>query len=308
MVVAPVLVAAGAQPPDREPDPRLELGRSAGVEHHVVHAPVVGDHREAALGDDEEDGAVGAGGAQQPAQVARVGQLLAPVDEDHVGVGSLEEGAALGGQDLDLVTEQRERREHLRARLEGAGEQQQRAHAVTSSPAVGRSAAVEPVETRCVRISGMEQRTTTTSPAVRHRRSRSATGPPRGPRPVSAPTTLPVTGPLTLTDVVRRAVALHPDTRLPERARGLLGARRRPAGGHPPARRRPGRPRPVRGVPPALRGRLISRAARTGARAGVISPGPAARAAASAMSVWIRAFAGVGTPYRRPRRAISPLR
>jgi sulfur-carrier protein len=26
---------------------------------------------------------------------------------------------------------------------------------------------------------------------------------------------LPVTGPLTLTDVVRRAVALHPDTRLP---------------------------------------------------------------------------------------------
>jgi molybdopterin converting factor small subunit len=27
--------------------------------------------------------------------------------------------------------------------------------------------------------------------------------------------TLPVTGPLSLTDVVRRAVALHPDTRLP---------------------------------------------------------------------------------------------
>ena len=38
------------------------------------------------------------------------------------------------------------------------------------------------------------------------------------------------------------------------------------------------------------------------------SPGPAPRAAASAMSVWIRAFAGVGTPCRRPSRAISPLR
>ena len=49
----------------------------------------------------EQDGHVGAGGADQPAQVAGVGELLAAVDEQQVAVGRLEQRAALGGQDLD---------------------------------------------------------------------------------------------------------------------------------------------------------------------------------------------------------------
>ena len=90
--------------------PGLELGRAGGVEQDVVHAPVGGDDGQAALGDDEQHRHVGAGGADQPAQVAGVGEVLAAVDEQQVGVGGLEQRAALGGQDLDLVAEQRERR------------------------------------------------------------------------------------------------------------------------------------------------------------------------------------------------------
>ena len=70
------------------------------MQHDVVHAPVVGDDGEAALGDDEQDRDVGAGGADQAAQVARGGEVLAAVDEQQVGVGGLEQRAALGGQDL----------------------------------------------------------------------------------------------------------------------------------------------------------------------------------------------------------------
>ena len=86
------------------------------------------DDGQAALGADEQDGHVGAGGADQPAQVAGVGEVLAAVDEQQVGVGRLEQRAALGGQDLDLVAEQREAGQHLGGRLEGAGEKQKRAH------------------------------------------------------------------------------------------------------------------------------------------------------------------------------------
>ena len=101
--VGVVGVARGAEPADREPDPGLELGGAAGVEDDVVHAPVVGDDGEAALGDDEQDRDVGAGGADQPAQVAGCGEVLAAVDEDEVGLGGVEQRAALGGQDLHGV-------------------------------------------------------------------------------------------------------------------------------------------------------------------------------------------------------------
>ena len=56
------------------------------------------------------------------------GELLAAVDEDQVDLGGLEQGAALGGEDLDLVAEQREPGQHLGGGLEGAGQQQQLAH------------------------------------------------------------------------------------------------------------------------------------------------------------------------------------
>ena len=49
-------------------------------------------------------------------------EVLASVDEEQVGVGGLEQGASLGGEDLDLVAEQRESGQHLGGRLQGAGE------------------------------------------------------------------------------------------------------------------------------------------------------------------------------------------
>ena len=86
------------------------------------------DHGEPALGDDEQDRDVGAGRPDQSAQVAGVGELLAAVDQQQVGVGSVEQRAALGGQDPDLVAEQREAGQHLDRGLQCAGEQQQGAH------------------------------------------------------------------------------------------------------------------------------------------------------------------------------------
>ena len=76
----------------------------------------------------EQHRLVGAGGPDQPAQVARVGQLAAAVDHQQVVVGSLEQGAALGRQDLDLVAEQGEPGQHLGGGLQCLGEQQHGAH------------------------------------------------------------------------------------------------------------------------------------------------------------------------------------
>ena len=113
---------------DRDPDAGVDLGRPGGLEDDVVHAPVGGDDRQAALGDDQEHRLVGPGGADQPAQVARLGQLAAAVDHQQVVVGRLEQGASLGGQDLDLVAEEREPRQHVRGGLQRLGEQQHGAH------------------------------------------------------------------------------------------------------------------------------------------------------------------------------------
>ena len=90
-----------------------------------------------ALGHDEEDGDVRARRTDQPAQVACVGEVLAAVDEQQVGVGRLEEGGTLGGQDLDLVPEQGEARQDLGGGPVGAGEKQEGAHG--GSPHVVRS-------------------------------------------------------------------------------------------------------------------------------------------------------------------------
>ena len=69
------------------------------------------------------------------------------------------------------------------------------------------------------------------------------------------PDALPVTGPLTLTDVVRRAVALHPDTRLPN----VLEACSVLVGDQPVGSRRPddvlvSLRRKAEGTPPSGRG------------------------------------------------------
>ena len=115
---------------------RSRASTSAGpqvAEQHVVHAPVGGDDRQAALGDDQQHRDVGAGGADQPAQVAGVRELLAAVDEDQVDVGRVEQRAALGGQDLDLVGEQGEGGQHLGRGLRRARQQQQGAHGTSRS-------------------------------------------------------------------------------------------------------------------------------------------------------------------------------
>ena len=80
-------VALRGEPAHGQPQPGLELGRSAGAQQHVVHAPVGRDHGQPALGDDEQHRHVGAGGPDQSAQVAGVRELLAPVDEQQVDLG-----------------------------------------------------------------------------------------------------------------------------------------------------------------------------------------------------------------------------
>ena len=236
-------LAARGEAAEGQPDPGLELGRAAGVQEHVVHAPVLGDDREAALGHDQQDGHVGAGGADQPAQVTRVRELLAPVDQEQVVVGRLEQGAALGREDLHLVAEQGQARQHLHGRLEGAGQQQQGAHGRSSGWVVG-----------CVRISRMESTTT--------RADEDETGVIRVRLWAAAKATagvagldLPVPGPLSLAEVVDLVLAGRPD-RLAAGAGRLLGAGGRPAGvdARPGGRRGPSR-RDGR-VPAAVRGRL----------------------------------------------------
>jgi len=83
------------------------------VQDDVVHAPVVVDDGEPALGHHQQHRDVGPGRADQPAQVAGAREILAAVDEEEVRVRGLEQRAALGGKDLDLVPEQRETGEDL---------------------------------------------------------------------------------------------------------------------------------------------------------------------------------------------------
>ncbi len=243
-------LAARVQPADGEPDPGLELGRAGGVQHDVVHAPVVGDDGEPALGHDEQHRDVGAGGADQPAQVAGVGELEPTVDEQQVGVGGLEQGAALGGQDLDLVAEQGQSRAAPRPRAAArwsagaacssgsphAERAEQHGWARTSLAdgegyrAMGSvSDGGEPVETR--EPSGVV--------TVRYwAAARAAAG--------VAADDLPVDGPVTLADLRERAVALHPGTRL-EAVLGVCSALvgDRPVGIPGPGRRSwSGRARP----------------------------------------------------------------
>ena len=107
-----------------QPQPRLDLGGSRGVEQHVVDAPVRGDGRETALGDDEDQRAAGSGGPQQLAQAADLRQVTAAVDEDHVGARGVDESRALGGGHPHAVQQQSEGGEHLRRRLKGIGQEQ----------------------------------------------------------------------------------------------------------------------------------------------------------------------------------------
>ena len=59
------------------------------------------------------------------------GRSRRPSMQDDVGARGVHEGRGLGGHDPHLVQQQAEGGQHLRRRLEGVGQQQQRAHAVS---------------------------------------------------------------------------------------------------------------------------------------------------------------------------------
>ena len=187
---------------------RIRASSSAGpggVQHHVVHAPVVGDDGEAALGHHEQHRDVGAGRADQPAQVAGVGQLEPAVDEQQVGVRGLEQGAALGREDPDLVAEQGQPGQHLDRGLQRVGQQEQGAHL-----ALLRGTGTTVGEARTSLADGEGYRAM--EPPSHGRLSaywasaRAAAG--------VAEDAVPVDRPVTLAELRDRAVALHPGTRL----------------------------------------------------------------------------------------------
>ena len=174
------------------------------------------------------------------------GELLAAVDEQQVGVGGLEQRAALGGQDLDLVAEQGEAGQHLGRRLEGAGQQQQGAHGGPSS--------VRADDGRISRMSdasGAESRDAETVTVRYWAAARAAAG--------TAEDTFAVDGRVTLAEVVRRVLEPPPRDRL-ARTVGVCSVL---VGDRPVAvagpRRRRGRARPRGRVAAALRRRAEAR-------------------------------------------------
>ncbi len=115
-------------PADGEPDPGLDLGGSGRLHDHVVDAPLGVDRREPALGYDREERAVQAGRVQQPAHAPGVRQVTPGVHQHRVGRRGLHQGGGVRRQHADLMQQEPQGGQHLRGRLERAGDQQQVAH------------------------------------------------------------------------------------------------------------------------------------------------------------------------------------
>ena len=79
------------EPAQRQPQPRLDLGRAGGVEEDVVDSPVGRDGREPALGHDGHQRDVDAGRADESGQPARVAEITPGVDQDGVADGCVEQ-------------------------------------------------------------------------------------------------------------------------------------------------------------------------------------------------------------------------
>ncbi len=116
---------------DAEPQASLELGRAGAREDDVVHAPVGRGDGEAALGQDQDQRALDAGGADDPGQAADLREVVAPVDEHGIAGWRVEQRARLGREDLDVVRQQRERGQHLDRRLRALGEEKQVGHVMS---------------------------------------------------------------------------------------------------------------------------------------------------------------------------------
>ena len=111
------------QAADDEPDARIHLGRTGGLEHHVVDAPVGADRGQAALGEHQHERHGDAGGAQDLAQRLGAGEVGAGIDEDEVGGRGVDERCGFGGDLPGTVAEQGERGQHLGVDRRGQDQQ-----------------------------------------------------------------------------------------------------------------------------------------------------------------------------------------
>ena len=99
---------------------------------HVVAAPVRGDGREAALGEDGEQRRRSSGRAEQAAEAARADEVAAGVDQQRVRRRDVEERAGVQRGDGDAVAEQREGGKHLVGRAARVGREKQKgAHGIS---------------------------------------------------------------------------------------------------------------------------------------------------------------------------------
>ena len=84
------LVFLGAAP-QHETDACIHLSGTGRVEQYIVDAPVVGNRRESALGENGKQRHVDAGGVQNRAQRPGGEQVGAGVDEDDLAAGSVDQ-------------------------------------------------------------------------------------------------------------------------------------------------------------------------------------------------------------------------
>ena len=114
-----------------EPQPGLDLGGTGGLEQHLVDAPLGRDAGQAALGEDRRcSGDRHARGAQHAAQRAGHGEVATGVEQDRVTRRGVDQRGRLGGDDAHVVRQQAQCRQHLGARRQGVGQQQQTGHAL----------------------------------------------------------------------------------------------------------------------------------------------------------------------------------
>jgi hypothetical protein len=111
-----------------QPQPGVDLRRTGAVEQHVVDAPLAGQRRQAALGEDREQRRLQAGRAQQAAQRAGLREVAAGVDQHRVGGRRVDQDADVGGGHAHLVAQQGQGGQDVAGRRHRVGEEQQACH------------------------------------------------------------------------------------------------------------------------------------------------------------------------------------
>src|SRR4051794_23030293 len=124
-------LALGRDPAQGEPHAGLDLRWAGAIEEDVVEAPVGGDGRETAFGDDGDERSRRARRAQHPGGGPRRDQVVPGVEDHDVSRRGVDEDSGVEREHPDGVAEQAERRQHVGGRPGSVGEQQQRGHAGT---------------------------------------------------------------------------------------------------------------------------------------------------------------------------------